>query len=144
MNVEFIHIFLPQFMTDGIFNVLLLVEGHLWVSLKIIDAYVWDDCCQHTRCYLLHILCYNWFFCTRTLHEIDLCWAPNARIPVTRSDRTWVKEMEDHRILGGGCPTWFFMMHPQHSPKRFLFLIYQEACYHNYLVSSTWMILHII
>ena len=43
VHVGFINIFLPQFLTDGIIDVLLFEVGHIYVSLGMIDTRVWDD-----------------------------------------------------------------------------------------------------
>ena len=40
MHVSFIHIFLPQFLTDGLVNVLLFEVGHLCVCLGTLGACV--------------------------------------------------------------------------------------------------------
>ena len=83
---------------------------------------------QHEGCYLTHILCKYWVFSTRKLLGIHICSAPSERLPVTRSDRTWVEEIEDHPILWWGCPTWDCMMHPHYSPIFLVLLLHQEAC----------------
>ena len=44
MYVGFIHVLLPQFLTNGLVNVLLFELGLFSVSLGMIDAHVWDDC----------------------------------------------------------------------------------------------------
>ena len=43
MHVVFIHIFLPQFITDGLLDVLLFEVCHLSISLGVLNAHVWDD-----------------------------------------------------------------------------------------------------
>ena len=44
LHVGFIHIFLPQFLTDGLVNVLLLQVGHLCVSLGKLNTHARDHC----------------------------------------------------------------------------------------------------
>ena len=43
VNIGFIHIFIPHFLTDGLVNVLLFEVGYLCVSLGMIYARVWYD-----------------------------------------------------------------------------------------------------
>ena len=43
VNVGFIHIFFPQFLTDGIVDVLLFGVCHIYVSLGMLAMRVWDD-----------------------------------------------------------------------------------------------------
>ena len=38
VHVSYIHIFLPQFLTDGLATVTLFVVGHLWVRLGTLDT----------------------------------------------------------------------------------------------------------
>ena len=44
VHVGFIHIFIPQFLTDGIIDVIIFEIGHLYVSLGMLDTRVWDYC----------------------------------------------------------------------------------------------------
>ena len=61
VNVGFIHIFFPQFLTDGIVGVLLFEVCYIYVSLGMLDMRVWDylwhigvreglGCLDHDRC----------------------------------------------------------------------------------------------
>ena len=44
VHVGFIHILIPQFLTDGLVNVIILEVGHLCIRLGMIDTCVRDDC----------------------------------------------------------------------------------------------------
>ena len=46
MHVSFIHILLPQFLTDSLVNILLFEVGYFCVHLGKLGAHVRDYCCN--------------------------------------------------------------------------------------------------
>ena len=61
MHLSFIHILFPQFIIDGLVNVVIFKVGYICVHLGMLNALVRDDCCniwsrEGFRC----IVCDGW------------------------------------------------------------------------------------
>ena len=92
--------------------------------------------------YLPHALCWCCVCCVKTFLRIHQLWVPSAKILVMRSSKTQFQEIGGHHIPHWGCPSWDCMMHPHHWPMFFVILLHQGGCYHIFLASFFWMLLH--